>query len=40
LPGVTSIYVFGKAEKMKGYKGFYKIRFGDYRVGLEFNATM
>ncbi|MBI5476567.1 MAG: type II toxin-antitoxin system RelE/ParE family toxin [Ignavibacteriales bacterium] len=23
-----------KIERMKGYPGFYKVRFGDYRVGL------
>lgn len=39
LPKATSVYVFGKAEKMKGYKGFYKIRFGDYRVGLEIDGN-
>ena len=26
---------FGKIEKMTGYKNYYKIRFGSYRVGLK-----
>ena len=25
-----------KIEKMKGYKSFYKVRFGDYRIGLRY----
>lgn len=25
----------GKLEKLRGYKEFYKMRFGDYRVGLK-----
>ncbi len=25
----------GKIEHLKGYKGCYKVRFGDYRVGLK-----
>ncbi|MCF8413658.1 MAG: type II toxin-antitoxin system RelE/ParE family toxin [Melioribacteraceae bacterium] len=25
-----------KIEKMKGYASYYKIRFGDYRVGLKY----
>jgi mRNA interferase RelE/StbE len=29
-----SIYEMGKVEKMKGYDGFYKVRFGNYRLGL------
>lgn len=30
-----------KAEKMTGYKNYYKIRFGDYRVGFHFeNETI
>ena len=34
LPLVTQIKTTGKIEKMKGYDGFYKVRFGDYRVGM------
>ena len=28
----------GKIEQMKGYKGYYKARFGSYRVGLKVEA--
>jgi mRNA interferase RelE/StbE len=34
LTKATSIFELGKIEKMQGYDGFYKARFGDYRVGL------
>ncbi|ATG89582.1 type II toxin-antitoxin system RelE family toxin [Methylomonas koyamae] len=30
----NSVFELGKVEKMQGYDGFYKVRFGDYRVGL------
>ncbi len=30
----SSIYELGKVEKMKGYDGFFKVRFGNYRLGL------
>lgn len=30
----NSVFELGKIEKMQGYDGFYKVRFGDYRVGL------
>ncbi|HEX4962360.1 MAG TPA: type II toxin-antitoxin system RelE/ParE family toxin [Thermoanaerobaculia bacterium] len=33
-----SVEVMGKVERMKGYPGFYKARFGDYRVGLRVEA--
>lgn len=30
-----------KAEKLQGYKNYYKIRFGNYRVGIHFeNNTL
>jgi mRNA interferase RelE/StbE len=32
--GIESIQAAGKIEKMKGYTGCYKTRFGDYRVGM------
>jgi mRNA interferase RelE/StbE len=32
---LQSISESGKIERMKGYPGFYKIRFGEYRVGLK-----
>jgi mRNA interferase RelE/StbE len=34
LVSVSSITELGKVEKMQGYVGFYKIRFGNYRMGL------
>lgn len=34
IPALDSLSRSGKAEQMKGYPGFYKVRFGDYRVGL------
>ncbi len=34
LVSTLSIYEIGKVEKMKGYDGFYKVRFGNYRLGL------
>lgn len=34
LVSSLSIYEIGKVEKMKGYDGFYKVRFGNYRLGL------
>jgi mRNA interferase RelE/StbE len=35
LPHLSSIAESGKIEKMQGYKGYFKIRFGSYRVGLK-----
>ncbi len=35
LPKIKTISELGKIEKMQGYEGYYKIRFGSYRVGLE-----
>ncbi len=35
LPVSESILTCNYVEKLKGYSGFYKIRFGDYRVGLK-----
>lgn len=32
----SSIEDVGKIEKLKGYSKYYKIRFGDYRVGISF----
>jgi mRNA interferase RelE/StbE len=34
LVSVSSVSSLGKVEKMQGYDGFYKVRFGNYRVGL------
>ncbi len=34
LPATENPYAHPKVEKLKGYKDFYKARFGDYRVGM------
>lgn len=34
MPLSPSLEALGIAEKMTGYEDFYKIRFGDYRLGL------
>jgi mRNA interferase RelE/StbE len=34
LVSTSSIFEMGKVEKLKGYDGFYKVRFGNYRLGL------
>ena len=36
LPNYKSLNECNKTEKMKGFKNYYKIRFGDYRVGLKY----
>ena len=35
LPKVDSIYDVGVIEQMKGYRSYFKVRFGSYRVGLK-----
>jgi mRNA interferase RelE/StbE len=35
VPGSGDLYEIGKVEKMKGYSSHYKVRFGNYRVGLK-----
>jgi mRNA interferase RelE/StbE len=35
MPRTKSIQAVGKVEKMHGYSGYYKVRFGDYRVGMQ-----
>ncbi|MDI1292325.1 MAG: hypothetical protein PSV18_06225 [Methylobacter sp.] len=40
LVSTSSIYEIGKVEKMKGYDGFYKVRFGNYRLGLVIENEM
>ena len=32
---MNNIFESQKVEKMKGYKSFYKIRFGSYRIGFK-----
>jgi mRNA interferase RelE/StbE len=34
LPAADSLAALGKVEKMRGYPGCYKVRFGSHRVGL------
>jgi mRNA interferase RelE/StbE len=34
LPQADSLQATGRVEKLKGHTTFYKVRFGDYRVGL------
>ena len=34
LPTIAQIELSGKIEKMKGYDGYYKVRFGSYRIGM------
>jgi mRNA interferase RelE/StbE len=35
FPTHKSLSEIGKVEKMTGYKDYFKIRFGDYRVGIK-----
>jgi len=35
LPSLDSITQSKRIEQMKGYPGYYKIRFGNYRIGLK-----
>ena len=35
LPKANSVFVLGNIEQMKGYPSCYKIRFGQYRIGLK-----
>ena len=35
VPGLNSVGESGRIERLKGYKSFYKVRFGSYRVGLK-----
>ena len=39
MPLSLSLESLGLAEKMTGYENFYKIRFGDYRIGLNKTST-
>ncbi len=32
-------YLGGKTEKLVGYRAYYKIRFGSYRVGVKIDRT-
>ena len=35
LPRLETIFDTGIIEHMKGYRSYYKIRFGSYRIGLK-----
>jgi len=35
LPSADSIHEVGVIEQMKGYRSYYKVRFGSYRIGLK-----
>ena len=35
LPNFSSLSDVGAVEKMTGYKNYFKIRFGSYRVGIK-----
>ena len=35
LPNFSSLSDIGEVEKMTGYKNYFKIRFGNYRVGIK-----
>ena len=35
LPGADFIYEVGVIEQMRGYRSYYKARFGSYRIGLK-----
>ena len=37
LPGLSSIESAGNIEQMTGFKNYYKVRFGDFRVGMNKN---
>lgn len=37
-PKLNALGESGKIEQMKGYKAYYKVRFGSYRVGLKAEA--
>ena len=35
FPEGNTIYSTGKLERLKGYQGYFKVRFGDYRIGIK-----
>ena len=40
LPQLNSIYESNKIESLKGYKNYYKSRFGNYRVVLMYEEEL
>lgn len=37
IPACSTISQVKNLKKLKGYKEFYRIRFGDYRIGIKIN---
>ena len=35
LPKANTIFEVGSVEQLKGYRSYYKVRFGSYRIGLK-----
>ena len=35
LPEANSIFELGNVEQLKGYASYYKVRFGQYRIGIK-----
>ena len=35
LPEANSIFELGNVEQLKGYPSYYKVRFGQYRIGMK-----
>ena len=40
LPQAASLAATGKLERMVGYPGFYKARFGDFRLGARLDGEI
>lgn len=40
LPQLENVYESTKIESLKGYKNFYKVRFGNYRIGLKISKEI
>ncbi len=40
LPNLKSLSYSNRIEKMKGYQGYYKVRFGAYRVGIRYSEEV
>ncbi len=38
LPAAATPLGLGKLKKLKGHQGFYRVRFGEYRLGLFLDA--
>lgn len=40
LPSIRSLGESGRIEQMRGYRGCYKVRFGNFRLGLTFEDNI